>query len=73
MGRDIIVHAVLKSIRVLSDNELPWYNGSFDKRTVLDHMNTELICYSDPHVCDKFKTLQVSIFSAGILIDVTLL
>ena len=24
-------------------------NRPFDKQTVLDHLNTELVCYSDPH------------------------
>ena len=27
----------------------PLNNGPFRDRTVLDHSNTELICYSDPH------------------------
>ena len=24
-------------------------NESFDERTILDHLNTKLVCYSDPH------------------------
>ena len=29
-------------------------NGPLDERTVLDHLNTKWVCYSDPH-CKCFK------------------
>ena len=27
----------------------------FDKQTILDHSNTELVCYSDPHCTGTFS------------------
>ena len=32
-------------------------NRPFDQWTVLDHLNTELVCYSDPH-CTRLRSVE---------------
>ena len=34
-------------------------NEAFDERTVLDHSNTKLVCYSDPHCMPIVKPIKV--------------
>ena len=33
-------------------------NEPFNEQTILDHLNTELVCYSDPHCILKCNTIK---------------
>ena len=53
---------------VLFSNHDP-NNKPFDERTILDHLNTELVCYSNPHCMKKKYLSQKSVKSTfGLLV-----
>ena len=40
------------------------YNEPFTWQTILDHLNTELVCYSDPH-CNSNLNLKFEFLGSG--------
>ena len=46
LGCQTFYHSNSKLLVFFSRHHLN--NGPFDKQTVLDHLNTELVCYSNP-------------------------
>ena len=52
-------------------------NGPFDERTVLEHLNTELVCYSDPHCNLKIEQFTIQMLDMcgvdnGLVLDFAL-